>query len=238
MARSNIRCRANVVRIGIHAVGLVLACKSLEGLSAFVAGAARPSTRSTRSLRAQSEPAPTPAPSPSTSTALVQITEDSAITGVSVLGGLLGLLVGGIWIGAAAFAATSYLAKREDDDISKALKGFGTGALEALNFGAATNEKYMVTDKVGEAISSAVDGAKKNPDTKEAVTTLTGAVDTVVDAVKNLDKEVGIKDTVGSLASSATDLSSKAVTKAVELNKEYKVTDQITEKIEEVTKSK
>eukprot|EP00415_Alexandrium_ostenfeldii_P003996 UN3996 len=93
----------------------------------------------------------------------------------------------------------------------------------------------MVTDKLGSAVSNALDSA--GSDSKETVSSVKSAVSGVTGAIKSLDDDIGIKDTLGSLAMSATDLAFQAVDKAVELNKEYKVTDQIAEKIQEATSS-
>ena len=46
-------------------------------------------------------------------------------------------------------------------------------------------------------------------------------------------QDVGIKDTLGSLVLAGTDLASQLAGKVVELNDQYKVTDQIKAKIEE-----
>mmetsp|Transcript_45475 Transcript_45475/g.144973 ORF Transcript_45475/g.144973 Transcript_45475/m.144973 type:complete len:254 (-) Transcript_45475:47-808(-) len=236
--------RRGLARLGLWSVGAVLLCASLSGLQAppagaFVSGAVVGAARGRVLARAEPEAAPAPAPAPSTeeSTALVKVTEENVLTAAGILGGVVGLVVGGLWLGAATFVASSYFV-RQENDVSKALRGVATGSLEAVNFGASVNDKYKVTDQVGGAVSNAVDSAKKNPDTKEAASAVTGFVDNVVGAVGSVDKEVGIKDNLGKLAVSAGDVANKAVEKAVELNKEYKVTDQIKEKVEEVTKSK
>jgi len=183
---------------------------------------------------AEEAEAAAPAPAPSPSVALVKVTEESAITTAGVLGGVVGLLLGGVWVGGALFATTSYLAKREDDDIAKAFKGVASSGLEALNFGAYLNDKYEVTGSLGSAITNAVDSAKQNESTKESVTTVTSALDGVKEAIDTFDKDVGIKDTFGTILTSGTDLAFQAVDKVIKLNEEYKVTDKIVEKFEEV----
>mmetsp|Transcript_23895 Transcript_23895/g.75739 ORF Transcript_23895/g.75739 Transcript_23895/m.75739 type:complete len:251 (-) Transcript_23895:69-821(-) len=238
--RGAVQRRNSLARLGLAAAGFCLLAGALARAcsGAFVAGtAAGPATRMARPIRAEPEKA-APAPAPAPSSALVVINEETKATTVSVLGGLVGLLVGGVWIGAAAFAATAYLSRREDDDIAKALKGIAGGALEALNYGASLNEKYEVTGKVGSALTDALENAKKNPDAKQTISSITSAADGVANAVKNFDQEVGIKDSLGSLATTASESAFKAVDKAVDLEKEYKVTDQLKQKIEDATKSK
>jgi len=147
------------------------------------------------------------------------------MTTASVLGGVLGLLLGGVWVGAATFAASSYLSRREDDDFSKALKGVAAGGLEVLNFGGYVNEKYAVTGQIGSAIENALgDDAKKS-------------LRNVVESVEAVDKDVGFKETFGSLCTNASELATKAVTKAVEVNEEYKISEQIVDKVKEATQS-
>merc|ERR1711920_385696 len=141
------------------------------------------------------------------------------------MGGVAGLLFGGVWIGAAVFAAASYVVRQEDNDVAKALKGVSGSALQVLNFGSYINDKYEVTGKVGGAIKGAVgeEGAK--------------TIDSVVESVKSADKDIGIKDSLGKIATSAGDIANQAVEKAIETNKEYKLTDQIVEKVSDVTKN-
>jgi len=201
---------------------------------AFVTGKVEGSIRTLKRILAESEDAP---PASSSSAALVKVTEENKVTTASVVGGTAGLLLGGVWIGGAAFAASSYLARNKDDDVSKALKGVASAGLEAVNFAGEMNEKYELTNKVGDAVKGAVDKAKENPDTKETVTQISGFFDGVADAVQKFDDDVGFVDTLGGAVTSASELASTAVDKAVGLNKQYKVTDQISDKIQEVIKS-
>lgn len=175
------------------------------------------------------------APAPSPSYALVKVTDESSMTTASVLGGVVGLLVGGIWVGGAAFAAASYFA-RKDSDLASGLKGVAASGLEALNFGAYVTDKYEVTGKIGSSFNSVLDNAKESASTKEAATTVSGILSGVGDAIDSVDKDIGIKDTIGTVLMSGSELAAQAVDKAVELNEQYKVTDQIVEKITEATK--
>mmetsp|Transcript_148871 Transcript_148871/g.387114 ORF Transcript_148871/g.387114 Transcript_148871/m.387114 type:complete len:249 (-) Transcript_148871:146-892(-) len=176
------------------------------------------------------------APSPSPSVALVKVTEESKVTTASLLGGLAGLLVGGVWVGAGLFAAGSYLARKEDSDLSKALKGVASGGLEVLNFGAYLNDKYAVTDKLGSAISEAVDSATEaSGSSKDSADSASGFFKGLADAVRAADEDIDFKGTFGTLTTSASDLANQAVEKAVQVNEQYKITDQIKEKIDEAT---
>jgi len=160
--------------------------------------------------------------------ALVKVTKENTIATAGVLGGVTGLLFGGFWLGAASFVATSYLAKKEDDDVSTVLKGVSSASLEALNFADYLNKKYEVSSKVGTALSGALDSTEG-----ETSTSVKSALGTVNGAIDSFDKEVGIRDTLGSLVLAGSDLANQLATKVVELNDEYKVTDQLKSKIEE-----
>jgi hypothetical protein len=173
----------------------------------------------------------------SSSVALVKVNEENSITTAGVIGGLAGLLVGGVWVGGALFAVSSYLARKKDDDVAAGLKGVAAGGLEALNFVDYLNNKYEVTGKLGSAITGALESATSSPDSKESLSSVTGFFSSAKTAIENFDKEVGIKDTVGGILSAGSELASQAIDKAVELNKEYKLTDQLADKIKEATAS-
>jgi len=200
-------------------------------------GASAPRTRAdiatyaeAKEAAAAAAPAPPPPSSAGSSVALVKVTKENKIATAGVLGGVAGLLLGGFWIGAAGFAATSYLAKKEEDDVATALQSVSSAALEAVNFADYVNSKYEVTDKVGSALTEALD---KNADAKDSLKTVKSSLDTVKEAIDSFDKDVGIKETLGSLVLAGSDLASQLTSKVVELNKEYKVTDQLKAKIDE-----
>eukprot|EP00439_Symbiodinium_sp_Y106_P025517 s2102_g3.t1 len=167
------------------------------------------------------------AASGSSSVALVKVTKENSIATAGVLGGVAGLLLGGFWIGAAGFVATSYLAKKEDSDVASVLKGVSGASLEAINFVDYLNSKYDVTSKVGSALNEALEKGDS-----ETTSSVKGSLDTVGEAITSFDKDVGIKDTLGSLILSGTDLADQLAKKVVELNDQYKVTDQIKAKID------
>jgi len=204
--------------LGAVVLGLGFVVAALVALSAgnaFVGASARPRARGGAApLRAEGEK----------SVALVRVSEENAITTASLLGGTVGLLTGGVWVGAAVFVASSYLSRQEDSDVSTALKGVSSTALETLNFGAYLNDKYAVTSTISDSFASAVESS---PQAKNAWSG-------VNEAYTSVDKDVGIKDTLGTILASGSELASQAIDKVVELNDQYKVTDQIGEKISEV----
>merc|ERR1712061_97392 len=92
-------------------------------------------------------------------------------------------------------------------------------------------DKYTVTDNLGSAISGAIDGAKSSSNS-ESAEQVSSFLSGVVDTVKEADRDIDFKGTLGTLAISASDLASQAMEKAVEVNDKYKIADQIKEKIE------
>merc|ERR1711879_558718 len=94
--------------------------------------------------------------------------------------------------------------------------------------------KYTVTDRLGSAITDAVDNVKSSSksETTEAVT---GFFDGVVDAVKAADNDIDFKGTIGTLAMSASDIANQAVDQVVEVDGKYNLVGQIREKIGEAT---
>jgi hypothetical protein len=239
------RTRHGGVALLVGSLGLIFAVTmsrlGAQPEDAFTSGSyAQPlrprALRSNLVQRGAEEAAAPAAPAPSPSVALVKVTDESAMTTASVLGGVLGLLVGGVWVGGAAFAAASFFARKQDSDLATGLKGVAASGLEALNFGAYLNDKYEVTGSVGSSFSSVIDNAKTADNTKEAASTVSGILSGVGEAIDSVDKDVGIKDTIGTVLMSGSELAASAVDKAFELNEQYKVTDQIVEKITEATK--
>ncbi|CAE7338971.1 unnamed protein product [Symbiodinium necroappetens] len=110
---------------------------------------------------------------------------------------------------AASSSGSSVALVKEDSDVASVLKGVSSASLEAVNFVDYINSKYDVTSKVGTALNDALD--KSDGETSSSVKS---SLDSVGDAITSFDKDVGIKDTLGSLILSGTDLASQLATKA------------------------
>lgn len=244
-----LRSRGHTGYAIVMSLGAALVCSHASGFNMQVsrvfagspmANQGQRALRLGRTAEPETPPAPAapapaaPAPAPSPSVALVVVNDENTATTASILGGVAGALLGGVWVGGALFAAASYFS-RKDGDVSTVFKGVASTALETLNFGAGLNDKYKTTDQIGSALSGAVDNLKANAGGgADALNTVTGAVDSAVKVVEDLDKDVNIKGTVGGVFSSASELAAEAIDKAVELNEEYKITGQIADKAKEV----
>jgi len=229
-------------------LGAVLVCTVVSDLNmqlstVFVGGSVANHGQRAFRLEQRAEPTPAAAPTPAApapapdSVALVKINPENKAATASILGGLAGTLLGGVWVGGALFAAASYLSRKEGD-VSSAVNEVASSALQTLNFGASLNDQYTVTDQIGSALSGAINNVKENAGGgAEAINTLTGVVDGAVKIVDDLDKDVNIKATLGNVLSSASELAAEAVDtvvdRAKEVNEEFKITDQITDKAKE-----
>lgn len=207
------------------AFGVIGACSVLQSSACAFTG-----STTQRRLRQRMRAEETSSSTSATSVALVKITEENTMTTASVLGGFAGLWLGGFWLGVGAFAAAAYFARSKDDEVSSALKGTSKAGLEALNFVAAVNDKYEITDKLGSAFYDAAQKVDSQGSVKSAL-------DNLGDTIRSVDEEIRFKDTLGSAATSASEIASQAVTKVTEYNDQLKITDKIKEKIDEVTKS-
>jgi hypothetical protein len=173
----------------------------------------------------------------------VKIDDTSVKTQASVLGGLAGLWVGGIWGSAIVFLLTSYVARNLDDeegdsntrDLSKGVQGVSQASLEALNAAGYVNDKYQLTDKAAGVLGDLVSKLKENDSAKDVVDQLEDLARGAGKVYTDLDDEVGLKDTAGSILTSLSELAELGLNKVSDLNKEYKVTDTIGEKVKELT---
>jgi len=165
---------------------------------------------------------------------IVKQSEENVETFASLLGGVFGLWNGGLWVGAAFFAATAFLVRRQEGDTSKTIKGVVRSGLEVINYAGDLNEKYHVTDQVGSWLSDAVQIAKENPSTKDVATAVTSVFHQAVDSVRKFDREVDIKSTAGSCIALASTAAADSVGTLIELGKEYAATNAIGKKIDKV----
>mmetsp|Transcript_88341 Transcript_88341/g.175653 ORF Transcript_88341/g.175653 Transcript_88341/m.175653 type:complete len:255 (-) Transcript_88341:223-987(-) len=239
-ARSfQLRSRGNFSHILLLNVFAGIVCGPCSGHIGFTPGISRwaqsPLGRHAEPAAAAEKPAaaPAPSPEPSSSVALVVLNDENVATTASILAGLAGALLGGVWIGGALFAAGAYLS-RKDDDVSLAFKGVASSALNALNFGANLNQKYEVTDKIGGALSGAVAKAKESVGENETAKKISDAVDKAGEVVSKIDQDTNIGGTVGNVVSATSEFAAEAVERVVDVNEEYKVTEQIVNKGKEV----
>eukprot|EP00929_Paragymnodinium_shiwhaense_P104312 TRINITY_DN6863_c0_g1_i1.p1 TRINITY_DN6863_c0_g1~~TRINITY_DN6863_c0_g1_i1.p1 ORF type:complete len:348 (+),score=88.61 TRINITY_DN6863_c0_g1_i1:107-1150(+) len=143
---------------------------------------------------------------------IIKLTEENIMTTAGLLGGLLGLFVGGFWLGAAVFASFSYMSREQKDNtFSKGLRGIARGTIEVLNYTAKMDEKYELTNKVGDGFTKVAEKAKQEKQTSG----FGQFVSNMGEAMQAFDKDVGIMRTAGTITSSASDVAASALNKVV-----------------------
>jgi len=166
---------------------------------------------------------------------IVPINTDNIQFGAGVVGGLAGLLVGGPLLAVILSIASNYGSKQENE-FGEAVRGVSKSAISAFNFLASLNANYDVTGKASSALGDAVSKLKETDDTKS----LEKVEDTLKDATEKAKKLAEEYDLVakGKQALGVVgELADVAIVRAVELEKEYKVVDTVTEKVKTAVQS-
>jgi len=163
------------------------------------------------------------------STALVEVTEETIQTGASVAAFSAGFFVGGPVLAVLTAVLGNYVSKQEGD-VSDAVRGVGKAAVEFANFLVKLNSKYDITTKAGDAASGAVEKLKEK-DADGTVAKVESFLGDAKSKVVDLNKEYDLVSKGKQALTYASDLSVKAVDKAIELNDEYKVVDKVTDTV-------
>jgi len=255
MATRGRRCALRLVLVAAFGLAwfgvLRLGDAGVKEIEVFVVpGTANPALRSSRvrvALAAEEgEKAASPPPkakADASSVSLVKIDDGTVKTTASILGGLAGLWVGGIGGAAIVFLLTTFVARNLDKDdtdenlrgLSKGVQGVSEVSLEALNAAGYVNDKYELTSKASGALSGLVDKLKENPGNKEVIQQIEDIAKGASKAVTDLDDEVGLKDTAGSVLTSLSELAEIGADKVQDLDKELEISSKISEKVKEVS---
>jgi hypothetical protein len=254
MATRGRRCALRLVLVaafGLAWFGLLrLGNAGVKEIDVFVVpGTANPALRSNRvqvALAAKDEKEASPPPkakADASSVSLVKIDDGTVKTTASILGGLAGLWVGGIGGAAIVFLLTTFVARNLDKDdtdenlrgLSKGVQGVSEVSLEALNAAGYVNDKYELTSKASGALSGLVDKLKENPGNKEVIKQIEDVAKGASKAVTDLDDEVGLKDTAGSVLTSLSELAEIGADKVQDIDKELEISSKISEKVKEVS---
>lgn len=203
-----------------------------KGDSDFVAG--RPSLPPPR-LALRAGPAASSRGGPVT---LIKVTPENIQTTASIIGGLAGYLLGGIWVGVGVFTVASYLARSggKDNKVTNAINGASASGLEAINYVAKVDHKYGFTSGIGRTVSTTLERAKRGPD-KAFAFAASDFLEGSAKAIESVDTELKVKDTVATVAVNASQVADRAVSRVVELNGEYNVVDRIKDRIDTEAKS-
>ena len=107
-------------------------------------------------------------------------------------------------------------------------------SLDVYNFLLRMNGKYDLSDKAAAALKDQLEKLKKG-DSASTVAKVEDALNTATSKFDELNKEYDLVEKSKQAIGYAGDLSIKAIDKGLELNKEYKITDQVTSKLQEAS---
>merc|ERR1719460_3584922 len=189
---------------------LALCCASAYGLVPSAA------PRSARSVPLQMS---------ESSTALVPVNDENIKASSAVTAAGAGLVLGGPVLAVVTAALGNY-ATTTESEVGEVVRGVGKVSLDVYNFLLKLNGKYDVSDKAGDAIKEQLEKLKAT----ESVATLgkvESALETATSKFAELDKEYDLVEKSKQALGYAGDLSVKAIDKGLELNDEYKITDQV-----------
>merc|ERR1719281_88605 len=158
---------------------------------------------------------------------LVPVNEDSIKTSSAVTAGGAGFLVGGPVFGAITAAAGNYAAK-QDSEVGEVVRGVGKVSLDVYNFLLKINGKYDLTDKAGAQLKDQLNKLKAGS-SGETIAKVEDALGKATSKFAELDKEYDLVEKGKQALGYAGDLSDKGI----ELNAEYKLTDQVVAKVTE-----
>eukprot|EP00929_Paragymnodinium_shiwhaense_P021445 TRINITY_DN13987_c0_g1_i1.p1 TRINITY_DN13987_c0_g1~~TRINITY_DN13987_c0_g1_i1.p1 ORF type:complete len:352 (+),score=93.51 TRINITY_DN13987_c0_g1_i1:80-1135(+) len=147
------------------------------------------------------------------STALVRVTEENSMVAASIVPGMVGWFVGGVWLGGAAFMASSYFSRQKDgdySDIGQGLRSIGEGALTTVNTGADLADEYEVGNKVGDAFSGMLTDMRTSGN-KQIADGLDAAVGGVSSAIEKFDEAVSVKAFVGTVLTTTSEIANQAM---------------------------
>ena len=164
---------------------------------------------------------------------LVPVNEDSIKTSSAVTAGGAGFLVGGPVFGAITAAAGNYAAK-QDSEVGEVVRGVGKVSLDVYNFLLKINGKYDLTDKAGAQLKDQLNKLKAGS-SGETIAKVEDALSKATSKFNELDKEYDLVEKGKQALGYAGDLSAKAIDKGIELNAEYKLTDQVVAKVTEAS---
>lgn len=146
--------------------------------------------------------------------ALVAVNEETVQFSAGTIGGVAGLLIGGPVLGAIAGAATNYVARKDIDTASEAVKGVAEKGIAAYNY---VGKLLVDNDVAGKAKGALGDS---NP---EALDT----VESTLKTVSNTADEIGVVDIASKALGVAGDALEKLIDSALGAAEEYGVADKV-----------
>ena len=118
--------------------------------------------------------------------------------------------------------------------VGEVVRGVGKVSLDVYNFLLKINGKYDLTDKAGAQLKDQLNKLKAGS-SGETIAKVEDALSKATSKFNELDKEYDLVEKGKQALGYAGDLSAKAIDKGLELNAEYKLTDQVVAKVTEAS---
>lgn len=190
--------------------------------------AVRPASSFVRMSEAEveAEPAPAPTPAPAaTGGALVPIKEETVEFTAGLVGGAIGFTIGGPVLALITAAAANYVSKSEGNEIGEVVSAVSRTAIQIFNYLSTLDNKYQVLEGAKNSLSSALDKLKAQESVDpEVVTKVEKALKATTDKIEEVNDEYDLVGGGLTALGIVGDLVETAITKAGELNEEYKLT--------------
>ena len=123
---------------------------------------------------------------------------------------------------------------RHTSQVGEVVRGVGKVSLDVYNFLLKINGKYDLTDKAGSQLKDQLNKLKAGS-SGETIAKVEDALGKATSKFAELDKEYDLVEKGKQALGYAGDLSAKAIDKGIELNAEYKLTDQVVAKVTEAS---
>lgn len=174
--------------------------------------------------------------------ALVPINESTVQFTAGALGATAGLLLGGGPFLAIFLSATANYLSRKDDNIQSSgndgniatatspkriVDTASQTVLLIYNFLAQFERDNKIVDGTFKVFEGAVDKAKQNEESGEAIVALESTLGGLVTSIEQLNDDYDLVGGAGTVLNSVGDLVETGVDKVVELNEEYKLSDRV-----------
>lgn len=160
--------------------------------------------------------------------AIIPINAETVEFTSGILGGALALALGASPVLAVvAAAATNYVSKKDDlGEISELVQGLSKASLGTLNWFGKLNDKYTILGKLQESLDKSIQDLKNSDGgSAETIKTIEETTKKIQQLADELDVVEGGKQALGAIG----EVLETSIDKAVDANKEYKLTDRAAE---------
>ena len=164
--------------------------------------------------------------------AIVPINKETIEFTSGVLGGALALTLGASPVLAVvAAAAANYVSKKEDlGEVNELIQAISKASLNTVNWFAKLDSKYEVLGKLTESLDKSINDLKNSGgENAETVKKIEETVSKTTKQITQLADEIDLIDGGKQALGAVGDVLETSIDKAVDANKEYKLTDRATE---------